>query len=101
MRIENQGARGVEQTGGAPDRPGARPTSPAGPPAPSSSHATSPELEALLAAVGQLPAVRPDVVADVSARLSAGQVLTPANLPATAAALLAPGGPSAAAALLS
>jgi hypothetical protein len=81
----------VEQTGGAQDRPGAKPPSPTEPNAPSSSHTTSPELEALLAAVAQLPAVRPDVVANVSARLGAGEVLTPARLTATAAALLAPG----------
>lgn len=93
MRIDSQGPRNIDPATVAAERtatgaPRAADTTS------SSSHVPSAELASLLSQVQALPAVRPDVVADVSGRLADGQVVTPASRAQTADALLATTAPS-------
>jgi hypothetical protein len=91
MRVENTGARPVEQAGGAGEKGAVRANSAAQAGAGASSLALSPELAALLAALRQLPEVRPEAVAVASGNLAQSNLLAPATLAATADAVLSAG----------
>jgi hypothetical protein len=89
MRIEGSASREVGQARRPPERGEATPPVQAADGTASSSHTVSPELKALRDAVGSLPDVRPDVVAEVSSRLRSGSLNTRESATRTAEALLA------------
>lgn len=85
-------------TGVSPTAPGSAPVSSgtrsggkvdAPPGGEDSTFTPTPDLARLLAAVKELPEVRADVVAEVSARLAAGDLLTPAAASETAQGVVA------------
>lgn len=80
-------APGAAQASGTGLRSGGKVDAPPG--GEDSTYTPSPDLARLLAAVKELPEVRADVVADVSARLAAGELLTQAAATETAQAVAA------------
>ena len=87
MRIDNPGPREVEPSSKAQDRGGAASPTHTSDIAEVSTHAASPELKALREAVGQVPAVRPALVAEISRRLRLGELSSSQTLERTAEAL--------------
>ena len=89
MRIEPTGVPSVGPGQvGATQRGSARPAGSAAPAEGAGSFTPTPDLARLLDAVRGLPDVRDDVVQDVSARLAAGELHTPAAAAETAAAIV-------------
>lgn len=80
-------APGAAPIGGGNARSGGKVDAPLG--GEDSTFTPTPDLARLLAAVREQPEVRPDVVAEVSARLAAGDLLTPAAAAETANAVVA------------
>ena len=89
MRIDNSSPREVEQPNKAQER--SAPASPgqADVSSAASTHAASPELNALREAVRNLPVVRPDLVAEISRRLRLGELSNGQAIERTARALTA------------
>lgn len=80
-------ATGAAQAGGSGLRSGGKVDAPPG--GEDSTFTPSPDLARLLAAVRELPEVRNDVVADVSARLATGDLFTQTAANETAQAVIA------------
>ncbi len=89
MRIEGSSSHEVGPARKPPHEGGASLPVPARDTTIATSHYASPELKTLRDGVGALPGVRPEVVAEVAARLRSGALNTSEAIARTAEALLA------------
>ena len=87
MRIDGPGSREVEPASRNADRTAVSLTVPVSDTTENSSHAVSPELQALRNKIALLPDVRPDVVAEVTGRLNSSELSSKETVARTAEAL--------------
>jgi hypothetical protein len=88
MRIEGQIANGIGQANNAAPRKGADSATAGTVDNSSVGHVPSPELQSLVAAMAQVPAVRADAVAAADHKLASGELSSKATIERTAAVLL-------------